>query len=67
MQDKCTRQNHSEILNGKSVQHCSWNCSPEQGKDLSLHTVSHHLRKFGLKAHFAMTKPLISRKNKRLG
>ena len=39
--------------------------SAEQGKDLSRHTVSRRLRQFGLKAHSAVTKPLISRKNKK--
>ena len=36
--------------------------SAEQGKDLSRHTVSHRLRQLGLKAHSAVTKPLLSRK-----
>lgn len=39
--------------------------SAEQGKDLSRHTVSRRLRAFGLKAHSAVTKPLISRKNQK--
>ena len=39
--------------------------SAEQGKDLSWHTMSCRLRQFGLKAHSAMTKPLISRKYKK--
>ncbi|KAL0150600.1 hypothetical protein M9458_054101 [Cirrhinus mrigala] len=39
--------------------------SAEQGKDLSHHTVSRRLRAFGLKAHSAVTKPLISRKNQK--
>ncbi len=39
--------------------------SAEQGKDLSRHTVSRYLREFGLRAHSAMTKPLISRKNQK--
>lgn len=36
--------------------------SAENGKDLSRHTVSRRLRAFGLKAHTAVTKPLISKK-----
>ncbi|KAF7702517.1 hypothetical protein HF521_001800, partial [Silurus meridionalis] len=39
--------------------------SAEQGKDLSRHTVSRRLRAFGLKAHSAVTKLLISRKNQK--
>lgn len=39
--------------------------SAEHGKNLSRHTVSRRLRAFGLKAHSAVTKPLISRKNQK--
>lgn len=39
--------------------------STEQGKDLSRHTVSRRFRASGLKAHSAVTKPLISRKNQK--
>lgn len=39
--------------------------SAEHGKDLSRHTVSRRLRAFGLKAHTAVTKPLISKKNQK--
>ncbi len=39
--------------------------SAEQNKDLSRHTVSEHLREFGLKAHSAVTKLLISRENQK--
>ncbi len=39
--------------------------SAEQGKDLSWHTVSRCLRVFALKAHSAVTKPLISRKTQK--
>ncbi len=39
--------------------------SAEHVKDLSRHTVSRCLREFGLKAHSAVTKPLISRKNQK--
>ena len=39
--------------------------SAEQGKVWSLHTVSRRLREFGLKAHSAVTHPLVRRKNQK--
>ncbi len=62
--DKCTRGWFREL--GKRFNTAAGiarQSSTEQGENLSRHTVSQRLRKFGLKAHSVLTTPLISTKN----